>query len=165
MLGPKRDLFQSITAALQQISGMPKKFGAIYRNDPISIAGMLGGPGNPQINDLIQRLTRMTEGFNNIFFPGQIDPHPGMQYARDMIDKLSNSGNIARSEVEELIVLLSDPSPVMRVAATVSLPWYGSERALEPLRISRMDPDPDCRRAADWAVDALELFLSYRRQI
>ncbi len=57
----------------------------------------------------------------------------------------------------ELVVALSDPSPLVRLQASRALRFIGGEAspALGPLRVRLGDPDSEVRRAAEATINAI----------
>jgi HEAT repeat protein len=69
-----------------------------------------------------------------------------------------------QERVTRLMELLKAESNLTRAAAALTLPWYGDERVIDPLKQASQDSDETVSRAARWALQALQKTLSDRKQ-
>jgi hypothetical protein len=75
----------------------------------------------------------------------------------------SDAKDAGQERVKRLIELLGAESNLTRAAAALTLPWYTDEGAAEPLKQATQDSDEIVRKAAVWALDALQTTLRHRK--
>jgi HEAT repeat protein len=75
----------------------------------------------------------------------------------------ADARDAGQDRLKRLIELLDSESNLTRAAAALSIPWYGNEAALKPMKKSTQDPDEIVRTAAVWALDALRATLEHRK--
>ena len=156
LYGPRQEIYRAVTQAFQQMAGMAEQFSGPLSISPIGLAGALTSLGQEEhLKQMTGRLTDMYHNFAGLF-GAQREIPPQMRKVEDMLFTMRNAGSIAIAQVDGLMRQLSAPDPITRMAAAVSLPWYGDARALRPLKAMSADLDPDTSQAAAWAAGALE---------
>jgi HEAT repeat protein len=162
LYGPRRDIYRAVTLAFRRMAGMPSENTGALSVSPVGWAGALASTGSTE------PLKQFTGQFTDLFhkLTSQIDPQaqlpPQLRKIDDLLFTVRNAGSIAIAQVDALLKQLADPNPLVRIAAAVSLPWYGDARALAPLRSLISDPDENVRLAGAWAAASLEKFLAAR---
>ncbi len=178
LYGPKTDLYHAVTNAFQQFgeiadeikNAFPGNYPAVFNamGAPISLPEMMGMLGNTQSNRFQDALSRISTAFtkpDNVSGPIADAMHKAMDDVAWKFGVMFEDAKDAKQErVKRLIELLESDASLTLCAAALSLPWYGDERALEPLKRLVDDPDEMVRTAAKWAVSALQKAISYRNQ-
>lgn len=165
--GPNMHLYRAVTGALQRISHMPAAFSGIINNDLNIVIGMLG---TEHIDQLAGMVATMQQGLAQLA-PTMMSADSAARVAESLKETFAvhNRHQHARSraavEMMTLIEWLASDSVPTRIGAAVSLPWYMNPAALEPLRATTYDHDPNVRQAATWASEALVISLGYRQQL
>jgi hypothetical protein len=105
--------------------------------------------------------------------PGPVEIPPGI--LPDLIYKgfedmawrfgvmFADAKDAKQDRVKRLIELLKSDVSLTRAAATLSLPWYGDERVIDPLMQATKDSDELVSRTATWAFHALQKTILYRK--
>jgi len=178
LYGPHASVYHAMTEAFQIFgeigneikNAFPGNYPALFNmgSAPISLPEAMGMLGNDQSNILSDALSKFQTGFtkpDNLTGPVADAVHKAME---DMTWKFgvmfADASDAKQDRVVRLIELLKSDSNLKRSAAALTLPWYGDERSLEPLKQSLQDKDETTRIAATWAVNALQKAVSYRKQ-
>jgi hypothetical protein len=135
---------------------------------PISLPEAMGFLGNDQPNLLSDAIAKLQTGFPK---PAE-ETDPVTNTVRKTLDDMAwkfgvmfqDARDAKQDRVIRLMELLKAESNLTRAAATLTLPWYGDERALDPLKQASQDSDETVSRAARWALQALQKTLSDRKQ-
>jgi HEAT repeat protein len=118
---------------------------------------------------LIDALTKLQTGFTKPDEPTTQIMDSVRKTLDDMAWKFGVMFEDAKDAKQErvtcLIKILQSDSSLKRAAAALSLPWYTDERACAPLEQASHDSDEIVRRAARWALRALQKAISYRDQL
>ena len=83
---------------------------------------------------------------------------------RGSLESFADARDAKQDRVTRLIELLASDANLKRAAAALTLPWYGDERSLEPLKRLTHDLDEMVRTTAIWAANALQKAISYRKR-
>jgi HEAT repeat protein len=175
LYGPRASVYRAVTDAFQQWSGIaaeikntfPGKYPAMFNmgGARLSLPQAMGLMGN-QSSALNEALARLQTGFSkpdNDSDPVADAVHKAM---KDMMWKFgvmfADARDAKQEHVRRLIELLRSDFSLQRAAAALSLPWYGEERSLEPLKQLLHDPDENVQKPATWAVNTLQKIISYR---
>jgi len=168
--GQYTDLYRAITSAVQTMSGLPRQFGGLVNHNSSSLMSLLGPEHMEQLTDMV---AGMHERLMNFVTNGPVQGAlaAGLEQAMSKLSTINvasmyqNARTDAAQEIDLLSTWLRADTPIKRIAAAMSLPWYWNERALEPLQYAMRDQDADVRTAATWAYAALSKTLQYRQQI
>lgn len=76
----------------------------------------------------------------------------------------ADARDASHKRVTRLMQLLASENALTCSAAALTLPWYGDERSLEPLKRLENDENESVRTAAIWAIHSLQKIVLYRRQ-
>jgi hypothetical protein len=167
-----------VTEAFQDFGGIsaeiknafPGNYPPMFNMGSVSFSlpeamGLLGNRSD-ELSEGISRLVSDT--------PGEVDLPPGI--SSDLISKVfeqmswkfgvmfADAKDARQERVKRLTELLKSDAPLTRAAAALSLPWYGDERAMDPLVQAIKDSDEMVRRTATWAFQALQKIILYRKQ-
>jgi HEAT repeat protein len=178
LYGPQADLYHAVTDAFQRFAGIadeiqnafPGKYPAMFNmgGAPVSLPEVLSQLGNAHsdmLQNAISRISTTLTKPDNL--PDQTSDaiHKAMDDMAWKFGVMFTDAKDARQErVGRLIELLGSDVSLTRCAAALSLPWYGDERSVGPLRRLVTDSDEMVRMAATWAVSALQKAISYRNQ-
>jgi HEAT repeat protein len=161
LYGPHSNLYRTLTEALQRLSGMPHSFGGLVRHEVPIMMSLLNDEQTQSIQTMLDTVGEQLATFANVLGQAQGGTTPS-RHLLNFVEMLSGSQNKAQRERESLIAWLKADSPLLRIAAAVSLPWYLNKKALDPLNQATLDPDADVRKAALWALGALTTTLRYK---
>jgi HEAT repeat protein len=178
LYGPYSNVYHAITEAFQMFGDVteeikkafPGKYPAMFNmgGAPLSLPEAMGLLGHAQSDILSEAISRLQHGI-----PKPADTH-GLP--ADLVNKMledmqwkfgvmmADARDAKQDRVKRLIELLNSDTGIKRAAAALSLVWYAEERSVEPLRRLLQDSDETVRRAAAWAVSALQKALTYRNQ-
>lgn len=183
LYGPNSGIYHAVTEAFQMFSGVaneiknafPGKYPAMFNmgGAPISLPEAMGllrrGPSLPGSDYLQEMLSSFQSGT-----PQPIEMPPGIP--SDLMNKVveditwkfgvmfADARDANQERVKRLIELLGAESGLTRSAAVLTLPWYSDEGCVVALERATQDPDETVRRAATWAIRALQKVILYRRQ-
>jgi HEAT repeat protein len=94
-------------------------------------------------------------------FAGQEPFGPQSEMLMAATNAVRQLGGVRTREFDELSTLLADDDVVTRTAAALSLAWLRDERGVDLLYGATRDSEPMARRAAEWALQALQTILGY----
>jgi HEAT repeat protein len=77
----------------------------------------------------------------------------------------ADAKDTGQERIRYLVEMLGSGSSLERAAAALSLPWYVDGGSVDPLKRAATDPDEVVRKAATWALSALQTTLKYRGQL
>jgi HEAT repeat protein len=177
LYGPRASVYRAVTQAFQEFGGtaneikdaFPGKYPPILNMGGASISlpeamGLLGKDRSTLLNDAIARfqtgLTQSDEPANPI--------HEAVRKTTDDLAwkfgvMFADARDARQDHVKRLLELFDSESNLTRAAAALTLPWYGDERGMEPLKQLTQDSDPTVRTAATWAWNALQKAIAYRK--
>jgi HEAT repeat protein len=176
LYGPRSGIYHAVTEAFQIFAGLteeiknafPGSYPAMFNlgGAPLSFPEAMGLMGNRQSSVLMDALTR----FQNRAEESDQPEGPLGELMRKTMDDVAwkfgvmfaDARDARQDRVKRLLELLASRTALTRAAAALSLPWYGDERALEPLQPLTCDPDQIVRMAATWSRNALQKVISYR---
>jgi len=178
LYGPRSSVYHAVTEAFQTFgkigdeikNAFPGNYPAMFNmgGAPLSLPEAMGMLGNDQSNILNDVLSKFQTGFtkpDNLTGPIADAVHKAMEDVTWKFGVMfANARDAKQDRVIRLIELLKSDSNLKRSAAALTLPWYGDERSLEPLKQLLQDEDGTPRIAATWAVNALGKAVSYRKQ-
>jgi hypothetical protein len=178
LYGRQSGVYHAVTEAFQRFGGItadietafPGDYPLIFRlgGAQVSLPEALGFVRNDPARMLVEALTKLQIGFL-----GPEDPiGTVLSSVRKTLDNMAwkfgvlfeDAKDAKQERVTRLIELLRSESSLKRAAAALSLPWYTDERAHAPLEQATEDPEETVRRAARWAMGALQKSISYRNQ-
>ena len=177
LYGPQSSVYRSVAEALQRFGGIteevknafPGKYPALFNmgGTPLSLPEAMGLMGNDQTNLLSEAISKFQTGFTH---PEETDQ--ARNTLRKTLDDMAwkfgvmfaDGRDAKQDRVTRLIELLHSESNLARAAAALTLPWYADERAVDPLKQMAQDSDQVVRRAAQWALQALQKTLLDRKQ-
>jgi len=177
LYGPQSSVYHSVAEALQRFGGIteevknafPGKYPALFNmgGTPLSLPEAMGLMGNDQTNLLSEAISKFQTGFTH---PEETDQ--ARNTLRKTLDDMAwkfgvmfaDGRDAKQDRVTRLIELLHSESNLARAAAALTLPWYADERAVDPLKQMAQDSDQVVRRAAQWALQALQKTLLDRKQ-
>ena len=179
LFGPRSSVYHAVAEAFQRFAGIENEVkNAFPGNYPpilnmggasLSLPEAMGLLGNIQSNMFNNALSRLQ---GNQAEPVDI---PGLP--SDIITKMfetmqwkfgvmfADARDAKQDRVTRLIELLTSELSLTRAAAALTLPWYGDERALEPLARLKKDPDEIVRNGATWAFKTLHKSIEDRKQL
>jgi|GEM_PF-1793788 len=178
LYGPYSGTYRAVTNAFQLFGGVtaemenafPGSYPAMFNmgGAPVSLPEAMGLMGNSQLNILNDALSRFQTDFKvpeNMTGPLAESVHKAVEDMTWKFGVMFQDAKDAKQErVTRLIELLRSENHLTRSAAALTLPWYGEERSLEPLKRLLHDPDEIVRVVATWSVKSLQKALSYRNQ-
>jgi HEAT repeat protein len=179
LYGPHSGTYRAVTNAFQLFGGVtgeienafPGNYPAMFNlgGAPISLPEAMGLMGKSQLNILNDALSRFQTDFKlpeNM--TGQL-AESAYKAVEDMTWKFGvmfqDAKDAKQERVTRLVELLRSQNSLTRAAAALTLPWYGEERSLEPLKQLLHDPDETVRIVATWSVTSLQKALSYRNHL
>ena len=176
LYSPRAQVYRAITDAFQNFGGItneiknafPGNYPAVFNMGGTSInlpeaMGLLGNQSN-MLNDALAR-----------FQAGRPNSEEGADPVADAVRKamddvawkfgvmFADARDAKQDRVTRLLELLKSDSNLTRAAAALTLPWYGDERGVEPLKQLSQDSDEIVRAAALWAWNALQKAISYHK--
>jgi HEAT repeat protein len=178
LYGPHSSVYRAITEAFQGFGGItneiknafPGNYPAIFNmgGAPISLPEAMGFLGNDQPNLLSDAIAKLQTGLPK---PDE-ETDPITNTVRKTLDDMGwkfgvmfqDARDAKQERVTRLMELLKAESNLTRAAAGLTLPWYGDERVIDPLKQASQDSDETVSRAARWALQALQKTLSDRKQ-
>lgn len=179
LYGPHSGTYRAVTNSFQLFGGVtaeienafPGNYPAMFNmgGAPISLPEAMGLMGNSQLNILNDALSRFQTDFKlpeNM--TGQLaeSVHKAVEDMTWKFGVMFQDAKDAKQErVTRLIDLLRSENNLTRTATALTLPWYGEERSLEPLKRLIHDADETVRIVAVWSVNSLQKVLSYRNQL
>lgn len=178
LYGPRAGVYHAVTDAFQVFAGItdeiknafPGKYPAMFSmgGAPFSlpeVMGLVGKEGPPQLKDMISNLQSGTH--KPVDVPG-LPPeviHAMFENMRWNFGVMfADAQDASQERVKRLRELLNSGLSMKRAAAALTLPWYTDESSLAALEQATQDPDEIVRKAATWAVSALQKAISYRNQ-
>jgi HEAT repeat protein len=178
LYGPQSGVYHSIAEAFQTFGGIsdeiknafPGNYPAMFNmgGAPLSLPEAMGLLGNNQTNLLSEAISRFQTGVTNSGEDTDQVKNILRKTMEDMTWKFgvmfADGRDAKQDRVTRLIELLQSESNLARAAAALSLPWYGDERALQPLQALMQDSDETVRIAASWSFKALQKVISSRKQ-
>lgn len=176
LYGPYSNLYHAVTEALQMFGGVAKEIKNAFPGNYPAMFNMGGAPISlPEAMGLVgddpfqEALSRLPGGM-----PRVINRPPGMpdELIKKVVEEMSwkfgvmfaDARDANQDRVRRLIELLRAESSVTRSAAALTLPWYTDEKSLAALEQATQDQEEIVRRAATWALQALQKVLPYRKQ-
>jgi len=177
LYGPRSYLYRAVTEAFQSFGGItgeiknafPGNYPAMFNmgGAPISLPEAMGLLGNQQPNLLSDAIAKLQTGFPN----SEEGTDPITNTVRKTLDDMmwkfgvmfADARDAKQDRVTRLIELLKSESTLARAGSALSLPWYVDERAVDPLQEATHDADETVRRAAGWALQALQKTLRDRK--
>jgi len=177
LFGSRSDIYHAVTEAFQTFAGItediknafPGKYPSMFNmgGAPISLPEAMGLLGTQQPNLLLDALSRFQNGLDT---PDGAEA-PIADLVRKTLDDMAwkygvmfaDARDAGQDRVTRLMELLASENALTRSAAALTLPWYGDERSLEPLKQLTNDTDERVRTAASWEVGSLQKVISYRR--
>lgn len=179
LYGPHSGTYRAVTNSFQLFGGVaaeienafPGNYPAMFNmgGAPISLPEAMGLMGNSQLNILNDALSRFQTDFKlpeNM--TGQLaeSVHKAVDDMTWKFGVMFQDAKDAKQErVTRLIDLLRSENNLTRAATALTLPWYGEERSLEPLKRLMNDADETVRIVAAWSVNSLQKLLLYRNQL
>ena len=178
LYGPRSSVYHAIAEAFQSFGSIsneiknafPGNYPAMFNmgGAPISLPEAMGFLGNQQSNLLSDALARFQMGSSQ----SNDMTDPVANSVRKTLDNMAwkfgvmfqDARDAKQDRVRRLMELLKSESDLARAASALALPWYVDERAIDPLQQAAQDEDETVRRAAGWALQALEKALSDRKQ-
>jgi HEAT repeat protein len=178
LYGPHSSVYRAVTEAFQAFGGItneiknafPGNYPAMFNvgGATISLPEAMGLLGNNQPSLLSDAIAKLQTGFPK---PAE-ETDPVTNTVRKTLDDMAwkfgvmfqDARDAKQDRVIRLMELLKAESNLTRAAATLTLPWYGDERAIDPLKQASQDTDETVSRAARWALQALQKALSDRKQ-
>ena len=177
LYGRRASVYRAVTQTFQEFGGItdeikdafPGKFPVMFNMGGASLSlpeamGFLGKDQSSLLNDAIAR-------FQTGFIQADEPTNPVHEAVRKAMENVAwkfgvmfaDAGDAREDQVARLLELLDSGSNLTRAAAALTLPWYGDERGIEPLKQSTQDSDATVRTAARWAGNALQKAISYRK--
>lgn len=178
LYGPRSGLYHAVTEAFQMFgditdeikNAFPGNYPALFNmgGASLNLPETMGTISTLQSPELLNALTKFQHGSEQ---PDENeDCITGLM--RSTLDRMAwkfgvmfaDARDARQERVTRLIELLASDTGLGRAAAVMTLPWYGDERSLEPLKMVIHDPDDTVRITAAWAAGALQKAISYRNQ-
>ncbi len=178
LYGPRTSVYHAVAEAFQIFgcitdeirNAFPGRYPAMFNigGASLSLPEAMGLMEKDQSPILLNALTRFQNGSEESV--GSEDLMSSLM--RETLDAMAwkagvmfaDARDAKQDRVKRLLELLGSGAPLTRAAAALTLPWYGEEKALEPLTQLTQDPDQTVKRAAQWAKGALQKSISYRNQ-
>jgi len=178
LYGPRSSVYHAVAEAFQTFgfisdeikNAFPGNYPAMFNmgGASISLPEAMGLMDKDQSPILLDALTRFQNGSEEPV--GSEDLLSGLM--RKTLDAMAwkvgvmfaDAQDAKQDRVKRLLELLGSGTALTRAAAALTLPWYGEQRALEPLSQLAQDTDQTVQRAAVWAKSALQKSISYRNQ-
>ena len=178
LYGPRSSVYAALAEVFQIFGGIaeeirnafPGKYPPMFNmgGAPMGLPeamGLLDHVQSPEIRDVFLRLQ---DGFDKPAEAGD----PFTDGVRKILENMSwkfgvmvaDARDAKQERVKQLVELLASDLPLKRAAAALTLPWYGEEKSLHPLKKLIHDPDETVRLAATWAASALQKSIFYRDQ-
>jgi HEAT repeat protein len=170
LYGPRASIYRAVTEAFHAFGNVtneiknafPGNYPTLFNmgGAPISLPEAMGLLGNHQPNLLSDAIAKLQTGFTKS--EEEIDPvtNAVRKSLEDMTWKFgvmfADARDAQQDRVTRLVELLKSESNLTRAASALTLPWYGDERAINPLEAATQDTDEIVRRAAKWALQALQ---------
>ncbi|HKG54122.1 MAG TPA: HEAT repeat domain-containing protein, partial [Anaerolineales bacterium] len=178
LYGPRASVYRAVTEAFQAFGGIkneirnafPGNYPAMYNmgGAPLSLPEAMGLLGDSQPNLLSDAIAKMQTGFTKS--EEETDPIANTigKTLDDMTWKFgvmfADAKDAKQDQVTRLLELLNSASKLAQSAAALTLPWYGDERAIDPLNQATQDSNDVVSRSAKWALQALQKTLLDRKQ-
>ncbi len=178
LYGPCSVVYRAITEAFQDFSGIktdiekafPVKFPMGFNIGGGSTSlpetmNLLGGEQFQMLNNMLSNVEDRMANMGSLANPAFDDAvkkaigHATWKFGVMFAD----AKDAGQERVKRLIELLGAESNLTRAAAALTLPWYTDEGAVEPLKQATHDSDEIVRKAAVWALDALQTTLRHRK--
>ncbi|MDQ2691345.1 MAG: HEAT repeat domain-containing protein [Chloroflexota bacterium] len=175
LYGARSGVYHAVTEAFQSFGGFadqlknafPGNYPAMFQvgGAPISLPEAMGFLGSNPLNEMLSR-----------FQGGEPVPAEMPDLPSDLMNKtfeemawkfgvmFADARDASQERVKHLVQLLKAESSLTRVGAALTLPWYTNEASLITLEDAARDPDERVRTAAQWALQALQKALLYRKQ-
>lgn len=177
LYGPRAGVYRAVTQAFQEFGGItneirdafPGKYPVMFNMSgaSLSLPEAMGFLGKDQSSLLSDAIARFQTGFtkpDDAANPIHEAVHKAMDEVAWKFGVIFADARDARQDrVARLLELLKSESNLTRAAAALSLPWYGDQRGMEPLKQLIDDSDETVRTAAEWAWNALQKVISYRK--
>lgn len=178
LYGPRAGVYHAVTEAFQMFGGIMNEIKDAFPGNyppmfnmggaPLNLPEAMGLLGSQQPNPLLDALARFQKGFD--LQAGSQDSL--MTTVRKTLDDMAwkfgvmfaDARDASQDRVTRLMQLLASENVLTRSAAALTLPWYGDERSLEPLKRLENDENESVRTAAIWAIHSLQKIVLYRRQ-
>ena len=178
LYGRRASVYRAVTEAFQDFGGIkneiknafPGNYPAMFNmgGAQISLPEAMGLLGNAQPNLLSDAIARLQTGFPK----SEEETDPVANTVRKTLDDMAwkfgvmfaDARDAKQDRVARLIELLKSEPNLVRAAAALTLPWYVDERAIDSLKDATQDADEIVRRAARWALQALQKTLLDRKQ-
>jgi HEAT repeat protein len=179
LYGPRASVYRAVTEAFQTFGGsadeienaFPGNYPAMFNigGASISLPEAMGLLRNNQPDLLGDAIAKLQTGFTKL--DERIDPVTDT--VRKSLDDMAwkfgvmfaDARDAKQDRVTRLMEWLKSESNLARAASALSLPWYGEERAIDPLKQAIQDSDEAVSRSAKWALQALQKTLSDRKQL
>ena len=178
LYGPRASVYRAVTEAFQAFGGIkneirnafPGNYPAMFNmgGAPLSLPEAMGLLGHSQPNLLSDAIAKMQTEFTKP--EEETDPVANTigKTLDDMTWKFgvmfADANDAKQDRVTRLLELLNSASKLTQSAAALTLPWYGDERAIDPLNQATQDSDEVVSRSAKWALQALQKTLLGRKQ-
>lgn len=179
LYGSRSSVYHAVTEAFQSFGDIADEINNAFPGNyppmfnmggaPLSLPEAMGLMGNTPSNVLKDALSRLQGG--------EVEPIEVPGLSSDIINKMAenmqwkfgvmfaDAKDAKQDRVTRLLELLKSEFPLTRSAAALTLPWYGDERALEPLGQLKKDVDETVRTAAAWAFHTLHKSIAARNQL
>ena len=170
LYGPRASIYRAVTEVFQAFGGVTNEIKNAFPGNyptmfnmggaPISLPEAIGLLGNNQPNLLNDAIAKLQTGFTK----PEEGTDPVANTVRKALDDMAwkfgvmfaDARDAQQDRVTRLVELLKSESNLARAASALTLPWYGDERAINPLEAATQDADETVRRAAKWALQALQ---------
>jgi HEAT repeat protein len=179
LYGPRSSVYHAVTEAFQSFGGIvdeinnafPGSYPPMFNTGgaPLSLPEAMGLLGKAPSNVLKDALSRLQGG--------QAEPIEVPGLPSDIVNKMAenmqwkfgvmfaDARDAKQDRVRRLLELLKSEFPLTRSAASLTLPWYGDERALEPLGQLTKDVDETVSIAGTWAFYTLRKTIEDRKRL
>ena len=178
LYGPRSSVYHAVAEAFQMFgciseeitNAFPGSYPAMFNmgGASLSLPEAMGLMDKDQSPMLLNALKRFQNGSEE-----PVDSENLMSgLMRETLDTMAWKAGVMFADARDakqdrarcLLELLGSGAPLTRAAAALTLPWYGEQQALEPLKKLTRDPDKIVQRAAIWSKSALHKSIAYRNQ-
>lgn len=176
LYGPRSGIYHAVVEAFQAFAGITKEIENVFpgkfptmnaAGTPMSLPEVMSALNNEQfqmLNDMLSNLqnsgAKPSETTN---IPAEIFQKTAEDAAWKFGVMFADAKDAKQDRVKRLTELLKSESNLKRSAAALTLPWYTDEQSVEPLKQLTQDPDEIVRKAALWALNALQATLKHRK--
>jgi HEAT repeat protein len=178
LYGPHSSVYRAVTEAFQAFGGLtdeikkafPGNYPAMFNlgGAAISLPETMGLLGDHQPNLLSDAIAK----FQNGLAKSDESTKPVNDAVRKSLDDMlwkfgvmfADARDAKQDRVTRLMELRKSESNLARAALALTLPWYGDEQCIEPLKQLTNESDEIVRMASIWGLKAIQKLISYRKQ-